>query len=99
MITIAKLNQKETKFYTDLYGDMSDKNILKEELEQARLIKTFLRELKKIEKKHGYTPHNLTVTGLIVEVGTSHYECIEEFIYCFKDDLKEGAQRYFETYY
>ena len=98
MITIAKLNKKETKFLNDLWADLGAE-YLEEEITKARLLKTFLRELKKVEKRNGYEPTKADITNAIGYFGASHYDSIEEFIFCFKDDLRAGAERYFETYY
>lgn len=94
---LAKLNKKELKFVEDTSLNEDD---FEEQILENRRFKTFFRELKKIEKKHGYTyeayPNIINMIGFY---GFSRFEVIEEYIDCFKDDLKEGAKRYFEYYY
>ncbi len=96
---LATLNKKETKFLNDCFGHIYSDKEMEKIYKKHRELKTFLRELKKVEKKHGYEPHEADITNAIGYFGFDHYESIEEFIYCFKDDLKEGAKRYFEYYY
>ena len=92
---LAKLNKEETQFAKDIAVITT----VDEEILNLRQFKTFFRELNKIEKKHGYDPTKVSVTNLIGYFGEYHYEVIEEYVYCFKNNLKEGAKRYFETYY
>jgi hypothetical protein len=95
---LAKLNKKETEFFTkafDFYNEEKMQELLKEEA----LYKTFLNELKKVERKNGYEPHKANVTNMITYFGEYRFESIEYYVCCYKDDLKLGAERYFENYY
>lgn len=96
---LLKLNKNEEKWINNLFEDIYDDNELEELKTEYRMLKTFLKELKKVQKKYGYEPHEATIFNAIIYFGQWRYEEIEEFIYCFKDDLATGAQRYFETYY
>ena len=97
MQKLQSLNKKEIAFFRSIH--VGSEAELQDELEEMQLYKTFLHELKKIERRRGYDPTEADVTNMIGYFVFDHFEVIEEFVYCFKDDLKEGAKRYFEYYY
>ena len=92
-----KLNKKELSFLEELKHIYTEKEF-QEQILEMRKLKTFLKELKKVEKKHGYEPIKTDTLGAVKYFGFDHYEVIEEYIYCF-EDMGEASQRYFETYY
>lgn len=84
-----QLNKKEMKFIDTIDDD---------EIMYYRKLKTFLRELKKVERRHGYEPHEATIMNVISYWGCSHYDSIEGYIYSF-EDMTEASEKYFLNYY
>lgn len=105
---IAELNKKEREFLCELNtldGHIINEARYDEEILFYRRLKTFIRELEKIERKHDYYDGRRkeylegNICYLLSYVGADRFEHIEEFIYCFKNNLKEGAQAYFNYFY
>ena len=90
---MAKLNQKEIKFFKNLYEDIYNDEEIKEIITEQTKIKTFIKELNRIEKKNGYEPTKID----LLNIDCILYEDIEYYIY--DNDGKKGAQQYFNNRY
>ena len=100
---LPKLNKQERDFIkeTNINADGEIKDIL-----FYRRVKKFQRELNKLTRQYvGEDDINIkrdlnnNICHILSYKGEYNFEVLEEYIYCFKDDLKAGAKRYFETYY
>lgn len=92
---LEKLNKQEMKFVKET----SLESELESDILEARKFKTFFTELRKIEKKYGYTPNDLNITNMITNLGFVMFENMEDYVYLYDDDLKKGARVYFNNYY
>lgn len=96
---LKKLTIKEYRFFKELHGDFYTNEEMKYLILEEMLFKTFLSELNKVLKKNGYEKINTNVTEMISYFGDYHFGYIEEFIFCYMEDLKKGAEEYFNYFY
>lgn len=91
--------EKLTKEEIEFVKETSLESQLESSILESRKFKTFLTELKKIEKEFGYTPNNLDITNMITNLGFAMFENMEYYVSMYDDDLKKGARVYFNNYY
>ena len=93
---LEKLNKQEINFIKQT----SLKEYLEEDIQQMRQYKTFIKEIRKLEKKFGHDNFkDVNIMNMITKLGLIHFECLEDYVVLYADDLTAGARKYFDNYY